>query len=233
MWAFLTEQFHNGGPVMWPLLAAGFLSVVFVLERLWTYVRVPRGRKAEERLREAEQMVREQGVEESTRQFVRRWGLFRYVFLAVLGRYEGLRMERRSEENLEAELVRIADEAAQEYLGRFLTILSTIGSVAPLLGLLGTILGMIRAFSAIARAGVGDPTVVASGISEALITTATGLMVAIPTIVLHRYLAVKAGRMLRKVEIYTHAFVYALLEKARGMEEERVSSETQTVNRKT
>ena len=226
MWPFLTEQFHKGGPVMWPLLAAGFLSVVFVLERLWVYVRVPGGKKAEERLREAEQMVQEQGVEEAARQFVRRWGLFRYVFLAVLGRYEGWRTEQRRKEDPEAELVRIADEAAQEYLGRFLTVLSTIGSVAPLLGLLGTILGMIRAFSAIARAGVGDPTVVASGISEALITTATGLMIAIPTIVLHRYLAVKAGRILRKVEGYTHAFVYTLLENTRVGEEERGASDT-------
>ena len=226
MWPFLTEQFHKGGPVMWPLLAAGFLAMVFVLERIWTYVRVPKGEKAERRVREAEQAIREQGVAASAPKFGRRWGLFHYVFLAVLGRYQGLRVERRLEENLEAELVRIADEAAQEYLGRFLTVLSTIGSVAPLLGLLGTILGMIRAFAAIARSGVGDPTVVASGISEALITTATGLIIAIPTIVLHRYLAVKAGRMLRKEEVYTHTFVYVLLERVRGAEEEHISSET-------
>ena len=88
-----------------------------------------------------------------------------------------------------AELGREANAACREYLGQFLPVLSTIGSIAPLLGLLGTITGMIKAFAAIATAGVGDPSKVADGISEALITTATGLIIAIPVIVLHRYLA--------------------------------------------
>jgi len=72
-------------------------------------------------------------------------------------------------------------------LDRFLNTLGTIASIAPLLGLLGTVLGMIQVFSAIVTYGVGNPGVLAGGISVALITTAAGLIVAIPSLAFHRY----------------------------------------------
>lgn len=73
------------------------------------------------------------------------------------------------------------------YLERYLTLLGTIASITPLMGLLGTVLGMIKVFTIISTEGVGDPAVLASGIGEALITTAAGLSVAIPALALHRY----------------------------------------------
>jgi biopolymer transport protein ExbB len=72
-------------------------------------------------------------------------------------------------------------------LERFLNTLGTIASVTPLLGLLGTVVGMIKVFAAIMIHGVGDPGILAGGISEALITTAAGLTVAIPSLIFHRY----------------------------------------------
>lgn len=72
-------------------------------------------------------------------------------------------------------------------LERFLNTLGTIASVTPLLGLLGTVVGMIKVFSAIMVHGVGDPGILAGGISEALITTAAGLTVAIPSLIFHRH----------------------------------------------
>ena len=72
-------------------------------------------------------------------------------------------------------------------LERFLNTLGTIASIAPLIGLLGTVVGMIKVFSAIMVHGVGDPGILAGGISEALITTAAGLTVAIPSVIFHRY----------------------------------------------
>jgi len=72
-------------------------------------------------------------------------------------------------------------------LERFLNTLGTIATITPLLGLLGTVVGMIKVFSAIVTHGVGDPAVLAGGISEALITTAAGLAVAIPCVIFHRY----------------------------------------------
>ena len=72
-------------------------------------------------------------------------------------------------------------------LERFLNTLGTIASISPLLGLLGTVIGMIKVFAVITTQGVGDPGVLAEGISEALITTAVGLTVAIPSLMFYRY----------------------------------------------
>lgn len=72
-------------------------------------------------------------------------------------------------------------------LGRYLNTLGTVASVSPLLGLLGTVIGMIKVFAAITIQGVGDASVLAGGISEALITTAAGLSVAIPSLMFYRY----------------------------------------------
>ena len=94
---------------------------------------------------------------------------------------------------------------------RFLPVLSTVGNVSPLLGLLGTITGMIVAFESIATSGTGDPRVVAGGISQALITTATGLIIAIPAIIGYRYLGGRADRARSSVEMYALAFSNTLL----------------------
>jgi biopolymer transport protein ExbB len=72
-------------------------------------------------------------------------------------------------------------------LERYLNTLGTIAAVAPLLGLLGTVIGMIDVFAVIMQAGVGSPGQLAGGISKALITTAAGLSVAIPALIFHRY----------------------------------------------
>ena len=72
-------------------------------------------------------------------------------------------------------------------LEKYLNSLGTIAAITPLLGLLGTVIGMIKVFSAITAFGVGDPTVLAGGISEALITTAAGLSIGIPAMMFYRY----------------------------------------------
>ena len=77
-------------------------------------------------------------------------------------------------------------------LQRYLGLLGTIANISPLLGLLGTVLGMIDAFNVIATEGVGTPATLGGGISQALITTAAGLSVAVPMILVHRYLTSRA-----------------------------------------
>ncbi len=72
-------------------------------------------------------------------------------------------------------------------LGRYLTLLGTIGSIAPLLGLLGTVVGIIESFLAVSSSGLTDPALMTTGISQALIATAAGMVVAIPAMVAHRY----------------------------------------------
>jgi biopolymer transport protein ExbB len=85
-------------------------------------------------------------------------------------------------------------------LERFLNTLGTIASVSPLMGLLGTVIGIITAFSAITQQGVGDPKVLSGGIGQALITTAAGLLVAIPSLIGYRYLRGHVDQLVVKME---------------------------------
>ncbi len=85
-------------------------------------------------------------------------------------------------------------------LERYLNTLGTIASITPLLGLLGTVIGMIDVFSAIMTQGVGNPGVLAGGISQALITTAAGLAVAIPSLIFYRYFRGKVDALVLKME---------------------------------
>ncbi|MBW2062875.1 MAG: MotA/TolQ/ExbB proton channel family protein [Deltaproteobacteria bacterium] len=89
-------------------------------------------------------------------------------------------------------------EAAE--LEKYISILATIASITPLLGLLGTVSGMIKTFNIIAYYGVGNPGTMAGGISEALITTAAGLTVAIPTLVGYRFVSSKADNLILNLE---------------------------------
>lgn len=85
-------------------------------------------------------------------------------------------------------------------LGKYLNALGTIASIAPLLGLLGTVVGMIKVFTAINALGTGDASVLAGGISEALITTAAGLSVAIPALMFYRYFVARVEELVVLME---------------------------------
>ena len=98
----------------------------------------------------------------------------------------GLANSHHGREMMRTSIEEVGRQVVHE-LERFLNTLGTIASITPLLGLLGTVVGMIKVFSAIMMHGVGDPAVLAGGISEALITTAAGLTVAIPSLIFHRY----------------------------------------------
>ncbi len=105
------------------------------------------------------------------------WTIIRDV-IQEAGRQEGIRLTRR------------------------LGILETVAAVAPLLGLLGTVLGMIRVFATISAAGLGNPETMSSGISEAMVTTAAGLFVGIPSLVAYNWLSGKAESIIFQLEFY-------------------------------
>ena len=88
-------------------------------------------------------------------------------------------------------------------LTRRLGILETVAAVSPLLGLLGTVLGMIRVFATISLAGLGNPETLSSGISEAMVTTAAGLIIGIPALVAHNWLNGRADRIIFELEFYS------------------------------
>jgi len=97
-------------------------------------------------------------------------------------------------------------------LERFINPLGTIAAISPLLGLLGTVIGMVKVFTAITTHGVGDPTVLAGGISEALITTAAGLTVAIPALIGYRYLRSRVDGLVVQMEKEAMRLVEAMEE---------------------
>ena len=88
-------------------------------------------------------------------------------------------------------------------LSRRLGVLETVAAVSPLLGLLGTVLGMIRVFTSISAAGLGSPQVLSNGISEAMVTTAAGLIIGIPALVAYNYLNARADRIIFDLEFYS------------------------------
>ncbi len=92
-------------------------------------------------------------------------------------------------------------------LENFLPVLSTIASIATLTGFTGTVTGMIKAFNSIAQAGASSPAVVASGISQALLTTAAGLLIAIPTVIFVRYFEGVVDRFQNEIDLSTHELV--------------------------
>lgn len=87
-------------------------------------------------------------------------------------------------------------------LGRYLNTLGTIAVICPLIGLLGTVIGMIRVFAVITVSGIGDPGTLSGGISEALITTATGLSIGIPALMFHRYFKSRVNRLTVQLEMH-------------------------------
>jgi biopolymer transport protein ExbB len=173
------EIIHAGGPVMWPLIVCSVVAVAIMLERLWTLQRkrvIPR-----ELTDRIWKLVESQSLND------------RHIeALAVsspLGRVLAAGLANRDQgRDIMKEAIEDTGRHVVHELERFLGTLGTIAAVSPLLGLLGTVTGMIQAFEAISREGVGDPRVLSGGIGTALITTAAGLIVAIPALFGYRYL---------------------------------------------
>jgi biopolymer transport protein ExbB len=163
---------------MLPIIACSILSLAIVLERFWS-------------LRRSKVMP--------SYLMSQIWQLQRggQLGMADLGKLKsssplgrilaaGLVNRQHSKEIMKESIEEVGRQVVHE-LERYLNSLGTIAAISPLLGLLGTVFGMIDVFSVIVTAGVGDPAVLAGGISQALITTAAGLSVAIPTLFFHRY----------------------------------------------
>ena len=109
-------------------------------------------------------------------------------------------VNRHHDREIVKEAVEDAGRHVAPELDRYLNTLGTVAAISPFLGLLGTVLGMIEMFSGISSHGVGDPAVVAGGIAQALITTATGLGVAIPSVMFFRYFRGKVNALLVDME---------------------------------
>ncbi|OGT81510.1 MAG: biopolymer transporter ExbB, partial [Gammaproteobacteria bacterium RIFCSPLOWO2_02_FULL_47_50] len=133
----------------------------------------------------------------------------------------GLVNRQHSRDVMKESIEEVGRQVAHE-LQRFLNTLGTIASISPLLGLLGTVFGMIKVFAVITTLGVGDPSVLADGISTALLTTAAGLSVAIPSLMFHRYFRGKVDDLVMTMEQEALKMVevmHGMREKDTGTEE--------------
>ena len=220
---WLVDILLKGGPyIMVPLFLFSVISLGIIIERIYRYWRIPGPRKITERLEEVENLLRERKkIEPLVEYFEKRRDALSFVFLSVLKRYEFLLQERRSINDMRQELMDTAVDSTSEYLEEFLPVVSTIANVATLLGLLGTILGMIMSFDELAKGGRGDPAVVAQGISVALITTATGLIVAIPSVLGYSFLKRRSEKITKYLEPFENHFINALLREHARLESYR------------
>ena len=190
----MPELFQKGGPLMWAILGCSVLALAIFLERLVVFMRHRRG--IQELLREVENLVAKERVDEAIVVCQRAGTPLARIFITALRSAGAPRDQIKTK-------VEEAGTRELSSLSRYLGLLATIANISPLLGLLGTVLGMIEAFNVIAAQGVGTPATLGGGISTALITTAAGLSVAIPVILMHKYLTSRANRISLEMEEYS------------------------------
>jgi len=195
------ELIKAGGWVMAPIVALAILALAIILERFWS-------------LRRKE--VLPPGLGEEVRDWARGRELDpKHIDIlrqnSPLGELlaAGLDVRQRPREIIKERIEDVGRHVAHR-LERFLTTLGTIAAVAPLLGLLGTVFGMIEMFLDILTVGVGDANRLAGGIGQALISTAAGLCVAIPAVIFHRYLRGRVTEYIVDMEKQAIALLDAL-----------------------
>ncbi|MBN1885040.1 MAG: MotA/TolQ/ExbB proton channel family protein [Candidatus Krumholzibacteriota bacterium] len=206
----MTEIFaelQKGGIVMIPLLAASVLGLAVFIERLAALRRrkviVPEIVSAIGRIEDADDLRVAERICEANP------GAFAGVVLAAL-RNRGLPRDEQREV--------VLDQGRQEVrsLERGLVVLETIASVGPLLGLMGTVIGMVKVFNVISRVGIGQANILSGGISEALITTVTGLAVGIPALVAYNYFTSRAEGLVLDIEKHTTSLMHRMRAVAGG-----------------
>ncbi len=203
----MLELVKAGGWLMVPILLCSIVAMAIVVERFWTLRR--RCIAPENLVVQVGQWVRQGDLSEERIRAIRRGSSLGRILAAGLGARE------RDREVMKESIEDVGRQVVHD-LERYLNALGTIAAVSPLLGLLGTVIGMIKVFAVITREGVGNPGVLASGISEALLTTAAGLTVAIPALLFHRYFRARVDELVVTMEAEALKMVEALHAAARG-----------------
>jgi len=190
----LLSELQKGGVVMIPLLLGSVLGLAIVLERAFSLryrkILVPEIVTAIKKIRNPEDVRVAERICEAN------LGPFANIALATLRNQDLPRDEMKEI---------ILDQGRQEVrvLERGLVMLETIAAAAPLLGLMGTVIGMIKVFNVISQQGIGQASVLSGGISEALITTVTGLAIGITALVAFNYFTNKAESLVIDIEKYS------------------------------
>jgi len=204
----LLKLFNDGGWMMYPLLATSLVGMIFIIERFFAL------RKAKTNVNEFLAKIRKslivnRSVKQATKVCEDYSGPVASIMKAGLLKFG----------HPKDEVEKTIENAALFEIGRFeknMVWLATVANVAPLMGFLGTVAGMINSFEALAEAGLSNPGLVASGISEALITTATGLAIAIPVQLAYNFFMNKINKFVRDVETSTNMLLETFGEMERG-----------------
>lgn len=197
----MLEIIKSGGWLMLPIILCSIIAAGIIIERLWSL----QNRKVipEHLVAKVWHLLKNDELgEEAIRNLYNSSPLGR--IMAV-----GLAYRERSRD-LMKEMVEDTGRHVAHELERYLNTLGTIAAISPLLGLLGTVVGMIEVFAVITTRGVGDPGALAGGISQALITTAAGLAVAIPALIGYRYLRGRVNDLVVSMEQEAIKLVEAL-----------------------
>jgi biopolymer transport protein ExbB/TolQ len=197
----MLQYILDGGFVMFPLVLLSVLALAVIIDRLRVF-RLAEVDTAALRMQVGELL--EDGRVDTALDTCREFkGPVAAVLLAGLDRYAKLTARGRSTAEIEMNVSKAMSDYAPhviETLEKRLNLLTLIGSVSPLLGMTGTVTGMIASFNAMAGAGGLDAGGVAAGISEALITTAAGLLIAIPAVVAYNLLAKRIDKFTLQIE---------------------------------
>ncbi|HOK23344.1 MAG TPA: MotA/TolQ/ExbB proton channel family protein [Candidatus Hydrothermia bacterium] len=202
--ATLVDYFVRGGSMMWLLLILAILGLAFIIERLISLFIKLKG-DPKQIMEDTIKKIEAQGIDAALSFLSKEKNPIAKVMEAGLEKVDRGRMVVE-----EAMTMKATTEFA--FLDRGMIYLTAVTTLAPIVGFLGTVTGMIRAFNAIAAAGEVEPTIVASGISEALITTATGLLIAAPISLFYALFADRINNFTRAMEETSNAFIEYLLE---------------------
>jgi biopolymer transport protein ExbB len=197
------EKYTKGGVFMHFLLIASLVAVIFIIERLFTLFRARIN--VRNLMGDIVRTLQAEGVDAAMKVCERTRG----PIAAIL--HSGLLRAGRGPDAVK-EAIETAGSIETSFLERGLVAIATVAQVAPLLGFLGTVSGMISAFASIAAAEQVSAKVVASGIEEALITTATGLIIAIPASIGHSFFVSQIDRFVLEMEEASAELVNELIE---------------------
>jgi len=185
------EIVRAGGWLMLPLLLCSVVAVAIIIERLWTLRR--RRVLPDDLTVKVWEWAHNRKLDESHLRALSESSPLGQILAS------GLLNRSRSRDIMKESIEDTGRHVVHE-LERYLNSLGTIAAITPLLGLLGTVIGMVKVFTAITTHGVGNPTVLAGGISEALLTTAAGLSIAIPSLIGYRYLRGRVDSLVVQME---------------------------------
>jgi len=198
----MLNYFLRGGIMMYPLFLASVLALAIIINKVYVLSRATTNEK--ELTGKIRELLNRKMVEQAVVVCKNSKGPVASILNAGLSQYE--KGQKAMEDAFEAQAL---EEIPQ--LESYLPALATIAAVSTLMGFTGTVTGMIRAFDSIAAASATSPAIVASGISEALITTATGLLIAIPTLLFYRYFVHRVDRFVSEIERYCKELVRILV----------------------